>query len=139
MKYLIAALLLFSSPAWAVDYVKPPGAPELFVPGYNVTVSVFAVQTAVGHGIGVFELRGSSWYLCGKCLVSPEYPTMDGPVSNAGGSDAYVLSKLPEINAVLAQQYPAKQSTGTTLDKVNTSLTAYTLQMVDGVPVLAGK
>ena len=103
-----------------------------------MVVAVFAAQTPVGHGIGVFEQRGADWYLCGQCVIA-EYPTMDGPVASAGGAGPYVASKLPEINAILAARFPpiGGPSTGSAIDRVNQALGSFALGLVDGSPVLA--
>lgn len=139
MKYVIAlALMLASGAAYAADYVQPPGAPEIVVPNHGVVVSVFAVQTAIGHGIGVLEKRSTGWYLCGQCLVAPEYPTLDSVVAAMGGPGPYVASKLADVNAVLMIRYPAvmNEPSGTTLEKVNGSLAGYALRLANGVPAL---
>jgi hypothetical protein len=135
---IIAALLLFSTAANA--YTKPAGAPEIVVPSKGVTVAVWAEQTAVGHGIGIFELRAGTWYLCGNCLIDVEYPTMDSAVTAAGGALPYVASKVPAINAKLAALYPATgaPSTGSAIDRVNQALSgSFALGLVNGSPVLA--
>lgn len=137
VKYLFAALLLFSTAANA--YTKPQGAPEVFIPGRNVTVAVWADQTPVGHGIGIFELRAGAWYLCGNCLIDVEYPTMDSAVNAAGGAVPYVASKVPAINAKLAAMFPptGAPSTGSAIERVNQALGAYALGLVNGGPQLA--
>lgn len=138
VKYLFAALLLFSTSANA--YTKPQGAPEVFVPNHGVTVAIFAAQTAIGHGIGVFEYKPAQndWTLCGTCFLA-EYPTMDSAVDAAGGPGPYVESKRAAINAILASRYPAVSgpSTGSTIDRVNQALAAGSvLRLVDGSPQL---
>ncbi len=142
MRALTSAVLLSSAPALAADYVQPKGAPELFVPSRNVTVSVFAVQTGVGHGIGIFEKRGDSWFLCGQCLISPEMPTLEGAVKAAGGPEAYVVSKRNEINVVLANRYPASGvvRSDASVESVNQVLVEDTvLRLVDGIPQLGSR
>ena len=67
-------------------YTKPAGAPEVVIPSRGVTVAIWADQTAVGHGIGIFKLRAGTWFLCGTCLINVEYPTMDSAVNAAGGA-----------------------------------------------------
>lgn len=136
---IIAALLLFSTAADA--YTKPQGAPEVFIPNYGVTAAVFAAQTPVGHGLGVFERKpDGSWYLCGQCVLA-EYPTMDNPVVAAGGPGPYIASKLPELNAILAARYPAigGEPSGSTMDRVNQALAGYVLGLVNGGPQLGPK
>jgi hypothetical protein len=120
-------------------YTKPQGAPEVFIPGRNVTVAVWADQTPVGHGIGIFELRAGAWYLCGNCLIDVEYPTMDSAVNAAGGAAPYVASKVPAINAKLAALYPASNAppTGSTIERVNGALGSFALGLVNGSPVLS--
>src|SRR3990167_7256667 len=122
---LILALTLIAAPAAAIDYTQPPGAPQILVPNYGVTVSVFAAQTAIGHGIGIFERKpDGSWSLCGQCIISPEYPTLDNAVARVGGPGPYIESKRAGIDAVLASRYPAigGGAPGTTLDQVNAAL-----------------
>ena len=133
---IIAALLLFSTAANA--YTKPAGVPEIVIPSRGVTVAIWADQTAVGHGIGIFELRAGTWYLCGTCLIDVEYPTMDNAVNAAGGALPYVASKVPAINAKLAALYPASSapSTGSAIERVNQALSANVLRLVDGSPQL---
>jgi hypothetical protein len=133
----VILMLVFGCTA-ANAYTKPQGAPEIAVPAHGVVVAVFAAQTPVGHGIGVFEQRGNDWYLCGQCVIA-EYPTMDNPVAAAGGAGPYVASKIPELNAILAARYPATgvPSTGSAIDRVNQALGAFALGLVNGSPVLA--
>ena len=121
----------------AAGYVKPAGAPTVFVPNHGVEVGVWAAQTGVGHGIGVFERSGNGdWTMCFNCLIDPEYPTLDSVVNAAGGPGPYVESKRAAINAKLAERYPAvmPEPTGTTLDKVNGALAGNVLRIVNGVP-----
>ncbi len=135
----IFALLLCASSARAAEYLPPKGAPELLIPGHNVTISVFATQTPVGHGIGIFEKRGDKWYLCGQCVISPETPTMDAAVKSAGGPEAYIDSRRSAINAALARLYPAKKkdAAANAVDDVNKALAGgNTLRIVNGVPQL---
>jgi hypothetical protein len=142
MRAVIALVFLLSAPAGAADYLQPKGAPEIFVPVLNVTVSVFAVQTPVGHGIGVFEKRNGEWFLCGQCLVSPEVPSMDAAVKSAGGADAYVAAKRDAINTVLARRYPASgvQRSEGVVESVNQALvTGFVLRIVDGIPQLGSR
>jgi hypothetical protein len=142
MRALVPLLLLLSAPALAVDYVQPAGAPQIYVPSYNVTVSVFAVQTPVGFGIGVFERRGTSWFLCNQCLVSPELPSMEAAVKEQGGPEKYVASKREAINAILASRYPAsaERKSDATLDSVNKALVnGAPLSLVNGVPQLGSR
>lgn len=133
--FILAVALLFSTAANA--YTKPVGAPEIAVPNHGVVVAIFAAQTPVGHGIGVFEQRGSDWYLCGQCVIA-EYPTMDGPVAAAGGPGPYVESKRAELNAILAARYPAigGEPTGSAIDRVNQAVGNYALRLVNGSPQL---
>lgn len=143
MRSLILVLaLIVSSVANAATYTKPAGVPTVMVPSHGVEVGVWAVQTAIGHGIGVFEQSGSGdWSLCFNCLASVEYPTLDSVVAAAGGPGPYVVSKLDAINAILAQRYPAvaPEPTGTTLDKVNQALQGMALRVVGGVPQIGAK
>lgn len=137
MGRILAAMLLLASPALANNYPKPANAPTVFVPSHGVEVGVWAAQTAVGHGIGIFERSTSgAWVLCAQCLVSPEYPTLDSAVAAAGGAGPYVAGKLADINAVLSIRYPvvAPEPTGTTLDRVNGALAGYAVRLVNGVP-----
>lgn len=137
--FILAVALLFSTAANA--YTKPVGAPEIAVPNYGVSVTIFAAQTPVGHGIGVFERKADgSLYLCGQCII-PEYPTMDGPVAAAGGPGPYVASKLAEINAIMASRYPAigGEPTGSAMDRVNQAVGNYALRLVNGSPQLGPK
>jgi hypothetical protein len=138
MKYLIALMMLASGAAHSADYSKPVGAPELtFIHnGVEVTASVFAVNTPVGEGIGIFEKRSGAWYLCGSCLVSPETPSMDSEVAAAGGAGPYIESKRADINAVLQIRYPAVMPppSGSGMSLVNQSLATNVLRLVNGVP-----
>lgn len=125
------------SEAHAAGYTKPAGAPEVYVPDHGVSVGVWAVQTAIGHGIGVFEKSGNDWVLCGICLVDASIPNLDANVSAAGGAGSYVVGKLPAINAVMAQRYPAVGGGPvSTLDAVNQALQGMGLRLVNGSPVL---
>lgn len=141
MRALIFALALPAFPAHAAQYNKPAGAPEVYVASHGVTVGVWAAQTAVGHGIGVFEKSGTSdWVLCGQCLAAAEYPTLDAVVSAAGGAGPYVASKLSEINAVLASRYPViVTEPATTIEKVNQAVGNYMLRLINGSPVLGAR
>lgn len=141
VRSLTLALMLFSNAAYAAGYTKPAGVPEAFVPAYGVTVGVWAAQTAVGHGIGVFENNGSGWTLCGMCMVDAQTPNLDGAVAYAGGVGPFVAGKIADVNAVLALRYPAvgNEPTGTTLDRVNGSLSGYGLRMVNGSPQLGSR
>jgi len=137
----VILMLVFGCSA-ANAYTKPAGAPEIVVPSKGVTVAIWADQTAVGHGIGIFELRAGTWYLCGTCLVSAEYPTMDAAVNAAGGPEAYVAAKAPAINAKLAALFPPTNAppSGSTIDRVNQALSgSFALGLVNGSPVLAPK
>lgn len=139
MKSLIAALVLISGAAHAQTaiYTKPANAPEVFVANHGVTVAVWATQTAIGHGIGIFEKSGTgNWQLCGQCLVGSEYPTLDGVVKSAGGPGPWVAGKLADINAVLSIRYPAVTAgpTGSTIEQVNGALAGYSLRLVNGAP-----
>lgn len=136
VRFLTLALLLVSSAANA--YTKPAGAPELYLPNYGVSAVIFAAQTPVGHGIGVFEKRADgTLYLCGQCII-PEFPTMDTAVAGSGGPGPYIESKRADINAILAARYPGigAEPSGSTMDRVNGSLAGYVLRMVDGSPQL---
>jgi hypothetical protein len=141
---LVAAWVIMAlwSTAHAAGYTKPLSAPAIFVPNYGVEVSVFAAQTGIGHGIGVFERSGTGdWTLCFNCLIDPEYPTLDSAVNAAGGAGPYVASKLQAINAKLAERYPAvmAEPIGSTLDKVNGALATNVLRLVNGIPMLGAK
>lgn len=139
---ILAVALLVCGAAQAATYTPPPNAPRVMVPSHGVEVGVWAAQTAVGHGIGVFERSGSGdWNLCFNCLIDVEYPTLDSAVNAAGGAGPYVASKVDKINAVLAMRYPAvaPEPTGTTLDQVNGAIQGYALRVVGGVPVLGSK
>ena len=140
-RILVLAICLLASPALAAGYTKPAGTPEVYLPGYNVTVGVWAVATAIGQGIGVFENKGDGvWNLCGQCLVDAAYPNIDGDVAAAGGPSAYVAAKVPAINAVLKARYPAGTAPVTVLDQVNQALaTSYKIGVVNGSPVLGAK
>lgn len=138
MRSIIFALALLATPAYAVDYVQPQGAPQLTLPS-GLTISVFAVQTPVGHGIGIFERDSAGkWQLCGTCLPVLEYPTMDPAIAAAGGPAAYVASRLPAINDALARRYPAT-APQTGIGGVNQALSSNALVMVNGVPTLLAK
>lgn len=142
-RILVLALCLLASPTLAAGYTKPAGTPEVYLPGYNVTVGVWAVATAIGQGIGVFENKGdiNGWTLCGQCLVEVSYPTLDTDVAAAGGPAAYVAAKVPAVNAFLARRYPPSGTAPVTvLDQVNQALaTSYKIGVVNGSPVLGAK
>ena len=95
----------------------------------------------MGHGVGIFELRSGTWFLCGNCLIDVEYPTMDSAVTAAGGALPYVASKVPTINAKLLALYPATgtPSKGSAIDLMNQALGSFALGLVNGSPVLAPK
>lgn len=142
MRIVLSLLLLISPPSFAASYDQPRGAPEIFVPGHNVTVSIFAIQTPVGHGIGILERRPEGWFLCGRCLIAPEMPTLAAAVKAAGGPERYVASKRKEINAILALQYPAdsQRRSDTSVEDVNKALAeTSTLRLVSGVPQLGSR
>lgn len=127
------------STAEAADYTKPAGAPEVWVESHGVLVSVFAVNTAIGEGIGVFEKRSTGWTLCNFCIVSPETPNMEAEVKANGGPGPYIEAKRPFINDVLTRRYPQVMppSSGSALDEVNRVLNSYAVRLVNGVPQLA--
>lgn len=144
-KVLIALALLFSNAlfggaAYAAGYTKPAGVPTLVLPSHGVEVGVWAAQTPLGHGIGVFErsLNGTVWTLCNSCLPSAETSTLDGPVNAAGGPGPYILMKVELLNQVLARRYPAigSEPLGTMLDKVNGAFGSYAIRFVNGAPQL---
>lgn len=137
---LFTVACTWCSSAHAAGYTKPSGTPEVYVPDHGVSVGVWAVQTAIGHGIGVFEKSGSDWVLCGICLVDASIPNLDANVSAAGGAGPYVVSRLPQINALLAQRFPAVGGGPvSTLDAVNQALQGMGLRLVNGSPVLGAK
>lgn len=140
MHALVLAIgILFSGAAYAAQYTPPPNAPRVMVPSHGVEVGVWAVQTPVGHGIGIFERSGSGdWSLCNWCLAVVEYPTLDSVVAAAGGAGPFVVSKLDAINDILARRYPSvtPEPTGSTLDQVNGALGNYVIRIVNGVPTL---
>ena len=144
--YSFFAGILFSvacatcSAAYAADYTQPLGAPTIEVPNHGVVVSVFAVSSVIGEGIGVFEKSGTGgWRLCGSCLISPETPNMESEVKLAGGPGPYIEAKREALNAVMALRYPAVMPppSGSALSMVNSILASgNTLRLVNGVPVL---
>ena len=139
MRALLLLFVLSAQPCLAAEYSQPPGAPEIFLPDHNVTVSIFAVQTPVGHGIGILEKRDGAWFLCGRCLVAAEVPSLDAAVKAAGGAERFLASKIEAINAVLAARYPARTSrrSENAFDEVDKALsTTTTLRLVNGVPQL---
>lgn len=142
MKYLIA-LMMLATPAAAADYTQPFGSPQIEVPNHGVVVSVFAVSTVIGEGIGVFEKSGTGgWRLCGSCIISPETPNMEAVVAAAGGAGPYIESKRDAINQTLAMRYPAiaPPPSGSALSLVNQALaTGNTLRLVNGAPALGAK
>ena len=136
----VILMLVFGCSA-ANAYTKPQGAPEVVIPSRGVTVAIWAEMTSIGHGIGIFERVGTgAWTLCGQCFLA-EYPTMDGPVAAAGGPEAYVASKVPELNAILAARYPSVSAppTGSAIDRVNQALAGSVLRLVDGSPQLGSR
>lgn len=141
MRYLIALMMFASGAAYAADYTQPFGSPQIEVPNHGVVVSVFAVSTVIGEGIGVFEKRSTGWYLCGQCLISPETPNMESEVKLAGGPGPYIEAKREAINATLAMRYPSVMPppSGSALSLVNQSLASNVLRLVNGVPQIGAK
>jgi hypothetical protein len=143
----LAGILFTMTCAWcssahAAGYPKPVGAPTIVVPDHGVEVGVWAAQTAIGHGVGVFErsLSGTDWTLCGQCLVDTGYPNLDAKVNAAGGAGPYVASKLSAINSVLASRYPGiTPEPVTTLERVNQAVGGYVLRLINGGPVLGAR
>lgn len=108
-----------------------------FIAPTALLVVVWAVATAIGQGIGVFENKGDGvWNLCGQCLVDAAYPNLDGDVAAAGGPSAYVAAKVPAINAVLKARYPGSTAPVTVLDQVNQAIGTYGLRLGSGGAVL---
>ena len=136
---LFTMLMANCSAAYAADYTQPFGAPTIEVPNHGVVVSVFAVSSVIGEGIGVFEKSATGWRLCGSCLISPETPNMESEVKLAGGPGPYIEAKREALNAVLALRYPAVMPppSGSALSLVNQALAANVLRLVNGVPQLA--
>lgn len=136
--WVAVALLLLASQAQA--YSKPQGAPELVLPDYGLTISVFAVKTPLGEGIGVLEYRPlqQDWSLCGNCVTSLEYPDMTQAVKAYGGGDVYLRAKRGEINDILARRYPGIGAPVTGLELVNSALKVpgVSLGLVNGIPTL---
>ena len=137
---ILLLCLLTTTRVHAAGYSPPPGAPRVVVFNHGVEVGVWAAQTAIGHGIGIFErsVNGTEWKLCGQCLAAVESPTLDTAVNAAGGPGPYVASIVERVNQILALRYPAvaPEPTGTTLDKVNGALTQYVIRMVNGSPMV---
>lgn len=135
---LAGLLMLMAGQAQA--YSKPQGAPELALPDYGLTISVFAVKTPLGEGIGVLEFRPlqQDWSLCGNCVTSLEYPDMTQAVKGYGGGDVYLRAKRGEINDILARRYPGIGEPVTGLELVNASLKVQgvSLVLVNGIPTL---
>lgn len=141
--YALLAALLFSTPAFA-QFVKPDGVPTAVVPGYNVTIGVWATFSPVGGYIGVFEQHSDGqWYgFTGNGTVPDT--TFSDKISAAGGPSAWLASVgVPKINSVLAARFPAYTPVpgpvpSDPIQAINYYLsTSYTLKQVGGVEALA--
>lgn len=151
MRKFFAALLLaltfaFIQPA-AAQFTKPHGnLPILAVPDYNVTISVWAIDTGViGAYTGVFELHSDGhWYGC------TNNPLADGnfeaTVAAAGGAQAWLAGPgAAAINLAMSKCYPAiaagnpdiPAASNSAVDQINYTLQSYSLKLVNGAPVLA--
>jgi hypothetical protein len=146
---LLAILLLWSVPAFA-QFQKPPGLtlPTVMVPDYNLTISVWAFDTAiVGQYIGVYELHNDGlWY---GCVNNPRPSTnFDADVTAAGGANAWLATVgRGQINEALALCYPPitgipgppPPPTAGVVALVNYGLQSFKLVVTNGLPVMAGK
>lgn len=139
---LILCLLTLTRPLSAAEYSKPAGAPELFLPDYGVTISVFAITTPVGSGLAVGEKTASGKFnVCGTCGLY--VIDLGSEVAFKGSPAKYIEGQIPDINSILARVYPRKSAPApgnTAVDQVNFSLyQSFGLGLVNGVPVLSAK
>lgn len=112
VKYLFAALLLFSTAANAIEVTKPDGGVVGYVPHYDVTIAVVAIRVStIGEGLAVIERKpNGQWELCGQCMPSPQ--NLAAEVAFHGSPTAYINNERDGINRLLAMRYPAITPTG---------------------------
>lgn len=140
--------LLWTAPAFA-QFQKPPGLmlPTIVVPDYNLTISVWAFDTAiVGQYLGVYELHNDGlWY---GCVHNPRpNGAFESDVVAAGGADMWLATiGRGEINEALGLCYPPMGTVGPpppsnagAVALVNYSLQSFKLVMVGGLPVMVPK
>ena len=148
-KILVAlALLLVSSVAHAQTFTKPPNALTGVVPGYNMTIGIWAVDNPVimNTYVYVFMLQGSAWVPVSNTsfVGGLDDGNLPGDIVAAGGVRPYVISRLlPGLNAILAAAFPPMGSApppvsgAAPVDQINAELaTDIILTEPAGVPVL---
>lgn len=136
-KLLLGFVMSLSLITQAQAFTKPTGIPVYSIPDYNVTIAIWVDQHPVGGAaIMIFELQNDNWVNCSICVITP-WSGLTQDVPAAGGPEAYVLSKLPEINVILAQRFPAIGGPPVTMpQKVNAVLMGYAYAIVNGSPAL---
>lgn len=136
---LFLLALLFAAPVAAASYAKPAGVPEIYLADWNKTIAVFAVTSPVGAGLAVFERQADGTYMyCGICI---RFDTeLASQIAFKGGARGYIEAMAPDINDILAFQYPVRSAAGpakTPVDQLNAELAGFVLRVVNGVPVFA--
>ncbi|TXH17132.1 MAG: hypothetical protein E6R03_04410 [Hyphomicrobiaceae bacterium] len=139
-KLLVATALAISLSLTATvanAYTKPSGIQVFSVPNYGVTIAIWADQHPVSAGgaLVLFELQNGNWVTCGICAVPP-LTSLANDISAAGSAENWVMSKLPDINALLATRYPPIGAPTSPTDQVNTALLGFAFKIVNGSPVL---
>lgn len=139
-KLLVATALAISlslTSAGANAYTKPAGIQVFSVPNYGVTIAIWADQHPVSAGgaLVLFELQNGNWVSCGMCVVPP-FTSLLNDIAAAGSADNWIMSKLPDINALLATRYPPIGAPTTPIEQTNTALLGFAFKIVNGSPVL---
>lgn len=142
MKRLLLALVLLSSPALA--YTKPPGVPTLLVENYGVTIGVWADYTAIGQGVGVFELQpNGTWTVCSNCIAQAHPSRIEDDIAYFGGLQGYISTVVPKVNTILARRFPAiggeTPPTINAIYQVNQLISNYRIENNGSAPVMVPK
>lgn len=146
---LFALALFLTAPAHA-QFVKPAGLllPTVVVPDYNLTVSVWAVDTGfIGQYLGVFEQHNDGqWYGCTHNMGPDD--NLAAEVTAAGGPQAWLATiGMAAVNEALRLCYPPitgsagppPPASAGVIGQVNYTLQSYRLSVVNGQAVMAGK